>query len=122
VVTQSAIALSSSKAKYIAGAHAAKEVIWLRRLLSNLKFLTTSATTLYIDNQSAIVITKNPEFHDCTKHINIQYHYLRRKVEEEEIDPQYISMEDQPANMLTKGLACEKHDKFTQMMGVCHPN
>jgi len=61
---QSAVALSSTKVKYIAGTHAAKEVIWLRWLLSNLKFLTSSTTTLYIDNQSAIAITKNPEFHD----------------------------------------------------------
>jgi len=119
---QSAITLSSTEAEYIAGTHAAKKVIWLRQLLSNLKFLTSSATTLYIDNQSAIAITKNPEFHDRTKHIDIQYHYLRRKVEEEEIDPQYVPTEDQPADILTKGLAHEKHDKFTQMMGVCHPN
>ncbi len=61
---QTSVALSSTKAKYIAGAHAAKEVVWLRQLLSELGLGTRHPTTLLIDNQSAIAIAKNPKFHD----------------------------------------------------------
>jgi hypothetical protein len=72
---QTTVALSSTEAEYIAGAHTAKEAIWLRQLLSKLG-QGTHPTPLLINNQSAIVITKNPKFHDRTKHINICYHFL----------------------------------------------
>jgi len=68
---QSSAALSSTEAEYIAGAHAAKEAIWLRCLLTKLGLEFTTLTHLYIDNQSTIAITKNPKFHDHTKHIEI---------------------------------------------------
>jgi Reverse transcriptase (RNA-dependent DNA polymerase) len=79
---QGSVALSSTKAEYIAAAHAAKEVIWLRRLLSKLHQLLPSPTTLRIDNQSTIAIAKNPKFHDHTKHIEVCHHFLCQKVEQ----------------------------------------
>jgi hypothetical protein len=74
---QGAVALSSCESKYIASTHAAKEAIWLRQLLSDLSYGIQLPTPLCINNQSAITIAKNPEFHDCTKHIDICYHYLQ---------------------------------------------
>jgi hypothetical protein len=68
---QTSVALSSTEAEYIARAHAAKEAIWLRQLLSELGQGTPHPTILRIDNQSTIVIAWNPEFHDCTKHIDV---------------------------------------------------
>jgi len=73
---QSTVALSSTEAEYIAGAHAAKEAIWLGRLFAGLQQPSSFPIPLLIDNQSAIAITKNPEFHDRTKHIDIRYHFL----------------------------------------------
>jgi len=68
---QSAVALSSTEAEYIAGGHAAKEAVWLRQLLSDLKQNTTEPTTIHIDNQLSITLAHNPEFHDRTKHVDI---------------------------------------------------
>jgi len=73
---QAAVALSSTEAKYLARAHAAKEAVWLRRLLGELGQDTNSPTALHIDNQSAITIARNPEFHNHTKHIDVRYHFL----------------------------------------------
>ena len=61
---QTSIALSSTEAEYIAGAHTTKEVIWLRRLLTELGLHIDGPTTLLMDNQSAMKIVKNPQFHD----------------------------------------------------------
>ncbi len=116
---QGAVALSSTESEYIAGAHAAKEAIWLRQLLSNLGYGTHLPTLLRIDNQSAITIAKNPEFHDRTKHIDIRYHYLRQKYESGEIALDYTPTHAQPADVLTKGLGREKHDQFRFQMGMC---
>ena len=73
---QTSVALSSTEAEYIAAAHAAKEAIWLRRLLTELGENLEFSTTLFVDNQSAIAITRNPEFHDRMKHIEVWYHFL----------------------------------------------
>jgi hypothetical protein len=115
---QSSTALSSSEAEYIAAAHAAKEAVWLRRLLTNLGIDISSPTTLYIDNQSAIAIARNPEFHDRTKHIEIRHHFLRQLVDNKEIAPLYLPTGEQIADALTKGLSREKHEKFANAMGL----
>jgi hypothetical protein len=73
---QTSVALSSTEAEYISGAHTAKEAVWLRQLLSELGLDTSSPTILHIDNQSTIAIAKNPEFHDRMKHIDVRYHFL----------------------------------------------
>ena len=78
---QTSVALSSTEAEYIAGTHGAKEAIWLRQFLEQIHFPPSSPTILHIDNQSAIVIAKNPEFHDRTKHIDIRHHFLRKTQE-----------------------------------------
>jgi len=77
---QSAVALSSTEAKYIASAHVAKEAIWLGQLFMGLQQPSSFPIPLLINNQLAIAIVKNPEFHDQTKHINIHYHFLQHKV------------------------------------------
>jgi hypothetical protein len=87
---QSAVALLSTEAEYIAAAHAAKEVIWLRWLLLEQKQKIKKPTILYMDNQSAIAIARNPEFHDRSKHIKIRHHFLRQKVDDEELELEYV--------------------------------
>jgi hypothetical protein len=116
---QGSVAPSSTKAEYITTAHATKEIIWLWRLLIDLLQHITSPTSLRINNQLAIAITKNPEFHDRTKHIEVCHHFLHLKVEQQEISLDYIPTNAQPADALTKELAKDKHDHFMSEMGVC---
>jgi hypothetical protein len=117
---QPSVALSSTEAEYIAGAHAAKEAIWLKSLVSEIwkDQATNSPITLHIDNQSAIAIAKNPEFHDRTKHIEVRHHFLRQQVDSKAIILKYLPTNDQVADVLTKGLTREKHERFTASMGV----
>ena len=68
---QSCVALSTAEAEYIALPTAAQEAIWLCRLLSELKRESMKPTTIYKDNQSAICLSKNPQFHGRSKHIDI---------------------------------------------------
>ena len=71
-----------------------------------------------MDNQSAMTIAKNPQFHEHTKHINVKYHFLHNKVEEEEIQLEYIPTGDQVADVFTKGLSRKKHVQFAKEMGL----
>ena len=93
-------------------------MVWLRRLLSELGQAPNAPTRLHIDNQSAIAIAKNPEFHDRTKHIDVRYHFLRQKVDSEEILLMYLPTDDQVADVLTKGLVRAKHERFSKEMGL----
>jgi hypothetical protein len=117
---QTTVALSNNEAEYIAGTHAARELVWLRQLLNDLGHGTDSPTVLHMDNLSAIAIAQNPTCSDSTKHIEVKHHYLRKKVEDEVIDPRYKPTGEQLADVLTKGLAKEKHEGLTRAMGLRH--
>jgi hypothetical protein len=119
---QTSIALSSTEAEYVARAHATKEAIWLRQLLSELRLDVSSPTVLHINNQSAIAIARNPEFHDSTKHIDVHYHFLQQVVEDKLIQLAYTPTGEQAADILTKGLPPASHIKFREAMGICCPN
>ena len=65
------IALSSTEAEYIAQTHVAKEALWLRSFLKQIRGLHDTPLTINCDNQGAIALSKDNKFHTCTKHINI---------------------------------------------------
>lgn len=87
---QQSVTLSTTEAEYVAAAAAAKETMWLRKLMNDIGCRCKEATIIYIDNQSAIQLVKNPVYHKRTKHIDIRYHFLREKVEENELKVSYI--------------------------------
>ena len=68
------MALSTVEAEYVAFCSSSCEVVWLRKLLSNLFYLQLDATCIYCDNQSCVKLSENPVFHDKSKHIEIKYH------------------------------------------------
>lgn len=107
---QKFVTLSTTEAEYVAAASAAKEAIWLKKLLNDIGCQCSQATTLYIDNQSAIRLVKNPEFHKRTKHIDIRYHFIREKVESNELAVSFIPSNLQLADIFTKALP---RDRFS---------
>jgi hypothetical protein len=96
-------AQSAAKAEYYAAVSAANEAIWLRQLLEDLGFIQ-STVAIYEDNQACIALTKNPEDHKRTKHIQIKYHVVRKYVEEGLITFVYCPTKDQLADIFTKGV------------------
>ena len=70
------MALSIAEAEYVVSYLASCDVVWLRKLLSDLFDLQLDATCIYYDNQSCVKLSENPVFHDKSKHIEIKYHYI----------------------------------------------
>ncbi|KAG5861871.1 hypothetical protein JTB14_014719 [Gonioctena quinquepunctata] len=101
---QHAVTLSTTEAEYIAACQATKEAIWIRRLMNDIGESVSMAIPLNIDNQSAIKLIHNPEFHNRTKHVDIQFHFVREKFQDGEIEPVYVSTKLQEADPLTKAL------------------
>jgi hypothetical protein len=115
---QATVALSSTEAEYMAATQATKEAIWLRKILTDLGYTQDQPTVIYGDNQSCIALTKNPTYHARTKHIDIQHHFVREKVEDGTIKLVFCGTEDMAADVLTKGLSRDKHGRFSNMIGL----
>jgi len=115
---QPTVSLSTTEAKYRAAAVAAQESIWLMRLMKDLHQLVGYAVSLYCDNQSAISLAENPIFLARTKHVEIQYHFIREKVLQGEIYLEHINTDKQIADLFTKGLSVNKFESLCQQLGM----
>ena len=116
---QSCVSLSTTESEYVAAAAAAKEIVWMRRLLQDLGCNQLKPTYLFCDNQSAIKLVRNHQFHQHTKHIDLKFHFIRDLQEEKVIDVVYVNSircsEGKLTDLLTKGL-------FGLVDGSCKAN
>lgn len=122
---QSIVALSTTKAEYIAATEAAKELIWLNRLLHDLSIprllnIVSAPPLLYIDNQAALALAKNPTHHNRTKHIDIRYHFIRSEIEAGTINLQSIGTTENIADILTKALPKARFEAHRSGMGYMY--
>jgi len=104
---QTTVALSSIEAEYMALTQAVNESIWLQAVLQDLRAgkHQTEIKTVNIDNQGAIALARNPQFHALTKHIDIQYHFVGEHVEKQAIVHTYCATGEMTADIFTKALA-----------------
>jgi len=100
---QKMTAHSTTEAKIIAASEGAKELVWLKRLLSELlSDFARRTPVLYIDNASAIKLTKNPEYHKRSKHIEVRHLYVKERYFNDDIGIEHVDGRKQPAGLLTK--------------------
>ncbi|KAL4035954.1 hypothetical protein IC575_004668 [Cucumis melo] len=110
---QSVVSRSSTESEYRALADATSELLWLRWLLTDMGAPQTSPTILHCDNCSAIQIAHNDVFHERTKHIENDCHFVRHHLQSNTLHLQPISTTDQPADIFTKAL---HSPHFTQLI------
>jgi hypothetical protein len=101
---QNSVALSTAEAKYIAIGHYCAHLLWMRQTLRDYGY-KLSKVPLLCDNESAIPMADNPVEHSRTKHIDIQYHFLRNHQQRGGgIEIAYVSTKEQLADIFTKPL------------------
>jgi hypothetical protein len=115
---QNVVSRSSYEAEYRALAQATCEAQWLLYLLKDFHITHDSPIVLYCDNQSALHIAANPIFHERTKHIEIDCHVIRDKVQQGIIHLLHISSKDQLADILTKSLHLGPFDSLESKLGL----
>ena len=115
---QTVVARSSAEAEYWAMAHTACELVWLRNLLQEIGYDISTPMKLYCDNQAAVHISSNPVFHERTKHIEVDCHFVREKVLNGVIETAYVSTGNQWADLFTKGLSRGRVDYICNKLGL----
>lgn len=100
---QATVALSSTEAEYMALSSATQEALWWRNIEKELNYgESKKPTTIFGDNVGALQLGTNGGYHPRTKHIDIRHHFVHEKVENSEIQLQYVPSELMVADALTK--------------------
>ena len=115
---QPVIALSTMEAEYIALSDAAKEAIFLAKLLRSLKIDIPYPILINVDSESALDHVKNNVKHSRTKHIDVRHHFIRQAYSNGEIALSHVSSSSQIADILTKSLGPTKHKAALEMLNL----
>ena len=113
--------MSNAEAEFRGIAKGITEVIWLKKLLSELHFPQKKACKLFCDNKEAISISENPVQHDQTKHVEIDRHFIKEKLEKKIISLPFVRSKDQLADILTKAVTSEAFEQTLCKLGIGDP-
>ncbi|GJW69052.1 hypothetical protein Tco_0123476 [Tanacetum coccineum] len=115
---QNTLSKSSAEAEYRAMASVTSEIVWILKILKDLNWEQFMPVSMYCDSQAAIKIAANPVFHERTKHLEIDLHFVREKILSGVLRTQKIGSVDQTADIFTKGLDKFQHYKLVKQMGL----
>ncbi|KAM0034727.1 putative RNA-directed DNA polymerase [Helianthus debilis subsp. tardiflorus] len=101
---QKVVALSSAEAEFRGIARGLAEVLWIRKLLTEIGFPQLEASTIMCDNEAAIQISENLVQHDRTKHVEVDRHFIKEKLEAGILELSSVRSKDQLADILTKAV------------------
>ena len=112
------VARSSAESEYRAMAHTASEMLWVRSLLQDFGIVVPTPMSMYCDNQAAIFIANNPVFHERTKHIEVDCHFIRDLLLRKQIATPFVRSDSQLGDIFTKPLARSLFQSLCSKLGL----
>ena len=112
------VSCSNVESEYLAMAETVWEMVWLRSFLEDLVISSPFLMPLHCDNQASIFITGNVTFHERTKHIEIDCHYIRDKIMSGVISSPHVTSSHQLADVLKRSLAGISYDAMCTKLGM----
>ena len=109
---QPTVARSSTEAEYKALANVASELIWLQQLFKDLRITSSFVPVLHCDNISALALASNPVFHARTKHVEVDFHFVREKVANHQLVLKHLASQLQIADIFTKPLTIGRFNEL----------
>jgi hypothetical protein len=104
---------------YRAGANGMAEACWLQQLLQELHAPLSKSTLIYCDNVSIVYPSTNPIQHQCTKHVEIDIHFIREHVAIGDVRVLHVAMTSQFVDIFTKGLPTSVFLDFWSSLNIC---
>jgi histone deacetylase 1/2 len=99
-------------------ANATAEMMWIQKMLTELRVPHVRVAWLWCDNLGATYLSANPVFHARTKHIEIDFHFVRERVAQKLLDIRFIASRDQVADDFTKSLPVVKLHQFRRNLNL----
>ncbi len=117
---QRGVATSTTEAEYVALTAATKTTVWTTRWLEELRVRSSDDDPILLlgDNKASLALAKNPEHHQRTKHIDIQYHYIREVLADGAVCIDFVPTASQAADILTKPLSKPAFERGRTMLGL----
>jgi len=102
--------------------YATRESIWHKNLIGEILEEPDQCIKKFADNHGSMALVKNPIYHKQRKHIDIQHHFIREKIENKHINLSYCPTEEMVADMLTKEIGRVKNEKCCATIGLAPPD
>ncbi|KAJ0606762.1 putative RNA-directed DNA polymerase [Helianthus annuus] len=118
---QKVVSLSSAESEFRGIVKGITEILWLKKLMNEIGFPLKLPTQLMCDNKAAIKISENPVQHDRTKHVEIDRHFIKEKIEDGTVELPFIRSEEQLADILTKVVATKTFEIMLCKLGIADP-
>ena len=99
-------------------ANATAEIIWVQSMLRELGVKTTQAPCLWCDNLGATYLSTNPVFHARTKYVEIDFHFVRERIANKQLEIRFIHSRDQVADGFTKALPTQNFEEFKRNLNL----
>ncbi|XP_042010609.1 uncharacterized mitochondrial protein AtMg00810-like [Salvia splendens] len=116
---QKVVALSSAEAEFRGIKSGLTEILWLKRLMTELELMPSGPCKLFCDNKAAISISENPVQHDRTKHVEVDRHFIKDNIEAKVVELPFVRSEDQLADILTKAVDSRSfHEEHCCILGA----
>ena len=115
---QEIVSLSTTESEYVAATHATKEALWLHSLITEVFSPIEGPVMLFSDNQSAIALAKDHQYHAHTKHIDVHFHFICWVIDNGKLHLIFCPTNDMVANSLTKALPLPKVKHFAAKLGL----
>ena len=115
---QPRVTASSTEAEYLGLSHASKEAIHLSQLLTELAQGQDRPVVLFGDNQGANALSRDPQFHDRTRHLRLTEHFVREQVQQGDLAVEYIPTARMVADIMTKSLPVPAFVKHRTALGI----
>lgn len=106
------MSLFSTEGEYKSLANATPEIVWVQSLLGELGIFQSRALLLWCDNLGATYLSVNPVFHDWTKHIEVDFYFVRERVARQVLEIRFIPSKDQLADGFIKALPIHQLQEF----------
>jgi len=115
---QNVVVLSSVEAEFRGMVKEICKLLWLRKMINELELGTENEMKLYCDNKAAIDISHNPVQHDRTKHIEVDRHFIKEKLDSHVISLPFVRSTEQVADVLTKAVATKPFEEMLEKIGM----